>query len=127
MDLQTHFKDELSFSLAADVTAAAAGSFCSHTYTPFAQVACTFPCMIRSTPFHVQVTLVEDHSCSVSSNLSPAKVDMYLHQNFKPCLRYAQGVGHDLLAPGRKVRLTGYVQAPVLCPPPPQRAPLCSC
>ncbi|CAM9360129.1 unnamed protein product, partial [Ectocarpus sp. 4 AP-2014] len=53
------------------------------------------------------VTLVEDHSCSVSSNLSPAKVDMYLHQNFKPCLRYAQGVGHDLLAPGRKVRLTG--------------------
>ncbi|CAN0031945.1 unnamed protein product [Ectocarpus fasciculatus] len=53
------------------------------------------------------VTLVEDHSCSVSSNLSPAKVDMYLHQNFKPCLRYAQGVGHDLLVPGRKVRLTG--------------------
>ncbi|CAM9473095.1 unnamed protein product [Pylaiella littoralis] len=53
------------------------------------------------------VTLVEDHSRSVSCDQSPAKVGMYLHQNFKSCLRYAQEAGHDLLAPGRKVRLTG--------------------
>lgn len=56
-----------------------------------------------------QVTLVEDHSFGVSCDLPPAKcvVDMYLHQNFKSCLRDTQGAGHDLLAPGRKVRLTG--------------------
>eukprot|EP00752_Nemacystus_decipiens_P006458 g5816.t1 len=55
------------------------------------------------------VTLAEDHSLGVSCDLPPAKcvVDMYLHQNFKSCLRYAQDAGHDLLAPGRKMRLTG--------------------
>lgn len=54
-----------------------------------------------------QVTLVEDHAGSVSNGQSPATVDMYLHQNFKSCLHYLQHAGHDLLAPGRKVRLTG--------------------
>eukprot|EP00903_Cladosiphon_okamuranus_P008777 g8408.t1 len=55
------------------------------------------------------VTLVEDHSVGASCELPPTKcvADMYLHQNFKSCLRYTQSAGHDLLAPGRKVRLTG--------------------
>ncbi|CAM9247462.1 unnamed protein product [Laminaria digitata] len=53
------------------------------------------------------VTLVEDHSRAVSCEQSPTMVDMYLHQNFKSCFRFAQNAGHDLLASGRKLRLTG--------------------
>ncbi|CAM9247483.1 unnamed protein product [Sphacelaria rigidula] len=34
-------------------------------------------------------------------------VDMYLHQNFKSCRSFVEHSGHDLLASGRKVRLTG--------------------
>lgn len=53
------------------------------------------------------MTLVEDHSRAISCAQSPTMVDMYLHQNFKSCFQYAQNAGHDLLAAGRKLRLTG--------------------
>ncbi|CAM9796290.1 unnamed protein product, partial [Scytosiphon promiscuus] len=72
-------------------------------YAPLSEVIPA--CVVRHSD--QLVTLVEDHSGSTSFEHSAARVDMYLHQNFKSCLRYAQDAGHDLLAPGRKVRLTG--------------------
>ncbi|CAN0298610.1 unnamed protein product [Discosporangium mesarthrocarpum] len=34
-------------------------------------------------------------------------MDMYLHQKFKPCRGFVREAGHDLVAPGRKLRLVG--------------------